>query len=238
MRTAWVVAFVLSVPFIADAASPTPTPSATATPTATPQPADFSAELPTMTETDPVPAAPTGDPEWDAGGRASGILLGLRAGFHAFQPSDFAYGGLAFEVTAAMPVGGPFYAAAVAGYHTGHTRAGHDIPDPKQRFFDVQFGAIEGQYRHNVGRLNLMGGLGVGLLAANSAEVTLEDGTPAHASGSGALGHVMAGAFLPVGRLGVVGQLKYSLAPVDFQETGETLPMGGLTLTGGVDFAF
>lgn len=236
MRTAWIVAIALAVPSFADAASPTPTP--TPAPIATPAPDDSSAELPTMTESDPVPAAPTGDPEWDAGGRASGMLLGLRAGFHAFQPADFAYGGLAFEVTAAMPVRGPFYVGAVAGYHTGHTRAGHDQPDPKQRFFDVQFGAIEGQYRHNIGRVNAMGGVGIGLLAANSAEVTLEDGTPAQASGSGALGHLMAGAFYPVGRLGVVGQVKYSFAPVDFRETDETLGMGGLTLAAGVDFAF
>jgi hypothetical protein len=49
---------------------------------------------------------------------------------------------------------------------------------------------------------------------------------------------VMAGATMPVGRIAVVGQMRYSFAPVDFSETDETLGMGGLTLSAGVDFAF
>ena len=213
---------------------PSPKPAATATPIATP--ADESDELPTMSEGDPVPAAPTGDPEWDAGRSAGGILLGLRAGYHAY--SAIGSGGIAFEVSAAMPIKGPFWAAAIGGYHTGFTPAGYDEPDPKERFFDTQFGAIEGQYRQNVGSLNVMGGLGVGILAANSAEVTLEDGSPGSASGSGPVGHAMTGVYVPVGRFGVVGQLKYSFAPVAFKETDETLGMGGITLAVGADFAF
>lgn len=236
-----VMTLVLAVPGLAFAAGPTPKPTTTpapaATPTSTPS-SDSADDLPTMTDGDPVPAAPTGDPEWDEGSSAGGILLGLRAGFHAFSFADFGVGGLAFEVTGAMPVKGPWYAAVVAGYHTGFTKAGYDQPDPKQRFFDTQFGAIEGQYRKNIGRVNLIGGAGLGMLTANSAEVTLEDGSPAAASGSGPVGHVLAGAFVPVGRFGVVGQVKYSVAQVEFKETDETLGMGGITLAAGVDFAF
>lgn len=239
----WALAFallaVVAKPAFAAGPSPTPTPNAKTGATPTPTPVDDSSEeLPTMGEGDPVPAAPTGDPEWDAGGAGGGILLGLRAGFHAFQPSEFGSGGIAFEVTAAMPIKGPFWAAAVGGYHTGFTAAGHDEPDPKKRFFDTQFGAVEGQYRHNIGTLNLIGGLGAGLLSANSAEVTLEDGSPGSASGSGFVGHAMTAVYVPVGRFGVVGQVKYSFAPVAFKETDETLGMGGITLALGADFAF
>lgn len=231
-----VMALAFAVPGLAFAAGPTPTPSPAPSPT--PGDGDSSDDLPEMTDGDPVPAAPTGDPDWDEGSSAGSILLGLRAGFHAYSFEDFGLGGLAFEVTAAMPIKGPFYIAGVGGYHTGYTKAGYDEPDPKDRFFDVQFGAIEGQYRHNVGRVNLIGGLGVGMLAANSAEVTLADGSPSSASGSGPVGHLLAGAFFPVGRFGVVGQVKYSVAQVEFKETKETLGMGGITLAAGVDFAF
>ncbi len=58
------------------------------------------------------------------------------------------------------------------------------------------------------------------------------------ASGTGPVAHVLAGAFVPVGRFGIVGQVKYSVAQVEFKETDETLGMGGITLAAGVDFAF
>lgn len=235
-----VPALMLAIPVLAAAQTPAATPAGApaSEPSPAPTPDVVTSEMPTLTDADPVPAAPTGDPEWDAGARSSGMLLGLRGGFHAFEPAGFADGGFALEVVAAMPLFGPFYGALSAGYHTGATPAGHDEPDPKKRLFDAQYGALEGQYRHNVGRLNVIGGVGIGVLTATSAAVTLSDGSPAQTSGTGALLHVGTGVFYPVGRMGVVGGLKYAFAPVAFDETGETLGMGGLTIAAGLDFAF
>lgn len=237
-------AFALALPGLASAQEPTPaptaaatataTPAATATATATPVAADDSTDdLPTMTDDDPVPRE---DPDWEDRSRGGGMLLGFRAGFHAFEPSGMGDGGIALEITGAMPLFGSFYVGGAAGYHTGLVEAG---ADGDLRFFDAQYGAIEGQYRHNLGRVNLIAGLGVGVLTANTADVTLPDGAPGAASGTGPTAHAVAGAFYPLfGRMGAVAQVKYAFAPVAFEETDETLAMGGVTFAAGFDLAF
>ncbi len=208
-----------------------------ATPTPTPGPdAAADDELPTIAEDATVAPPARHDDEWDNRSRGNGVILGLRIGVHAFEPAGIAGdGGLAFEAVAAMPVRGPFYAAAVAGYHTGYRKAGGD---DRRRFFDAEFGAIEGQYRHNAGRINLMTGLGVGFLSGNTAEVTLADGSPGSASGGGPLAHVVGGAEYQLGRIGLAGELRYGFSPVDFKEAHQTIGMGGVTLAIGFDLGF
>lgn len=228
-----VAAFAFALPGLAAAQSPTPTPAPTASPAATPAGEDSIDDLPTMTDDDPIPRE---DPDWEDRSRSGGMLVGFRAGFHAFEPSGMGDGGIALEVTGAMPLFGSFYVGGAAGYHTGLVEAG---ADGDKRFFDAQYGAIEAQYRRNVGRVNVIAGLGAGVLTANSADVTLPDGAPGAASGTGPTAHVVAGAFYPLfGRMGAVAQVKYAFAPVAFEETEETLAMGGVTFAAGIDLAF
>ena len=227
-------AFVLALPLSAFGQTPTPTPVASPTPEA-----EATDDLPTVTDDDDGLIREDDDSAWGDRSRGGGMLAGVRAGFHSFEPSGFSDGGLAFEVTGAMPVFSSFYAAIAVGYHTGFRTAGHDDPDPKKRFFDAQWGALEGQYRKNVGPINLIGGVGLGVLTANSAEVTLADGSPSTTSGTGGTAHLVGGAFYPImGRMGVVAQVKYAFAPIAFEETEETLGMGGITLAAGIDIAF
>ncbi len=247
MRIVLVVALSLTASFVATPAlakTPKTTPKATATPVAaaspsaspvaspapspTATPADD--ELPTVGDDEPGDAAGAGGDEWGLGDASKTIVLGLRGGYHAF--ADVGSGGPAFEVSAAMPLKGPWHGAIVAGYHTGF----HEV-NSKKSFFDAEFGAVEGQYRHNVGPVNLFHGLGLGVIAGNSAEVVQSDGEPGD-SGIGPVAHLITGFYYPMGRMGFVGQLKYGFAPVNFRQVGETLPMGGLTVGLGFDFGF
>ena len=204
-----------------------------ATPTPTPAPSADD-EMPTVEDdgaAGAVSAAPSGDFE---GSRGRTYILGLRGGIHAFDPGGIAGdGGLALEFTGAVPISGPFYAAASVGYRTGFYEV-----NGTRSFFDAQFGSVEGQYRMNVGPVNAFGGLGVGFLVGNTAEIVGNDGAPITDSGSGAQAHVIAGAHLPLGRLGLVAAAKFGFAPVQFQDSKETVPMGGLTLLVGMDFPF
>ena len=206
-------------------------PAATPTPIPTPDTASDD-DMPVVSD-DGESRAPE---QWEGHSSGSGMILGLRIGAHAFEPAGIAGdGGLAFEAVGAMPIRGPFYAGAVAGYHTGFHKAGGDN---RRRFFDAEFGAIEGQYRHNVGRLNTMGGVGLGFLSANTAELTRPDGAPGSDSGASVLAHAVGGLEYQVGRLGLAGEIRYGVSPVDFKAAKETLPMGGLTIAVGFDLGF
>ena len=123
----------------------------------------------------------------------------------------------------------------MAGYHTGYQKAGGD---KQRRFFDAEFGAIEGQWRHNVGRLNVMAGGGIGVLSGNAAVITLADGSGASDSGVGPVVHVVTAGEYIVGRMGVVTELRYGFSPVGFTKAKETIGLGGLTIGFGVDLAF
>lgn len=202
--------------------------SATPTPTPVPVAED---EMPTVEDDAAAVSGEGGDFE---GSRGRTYILGLRGGIHAFEPGGIAGdGGLALEFTGAVPISGPFYAAGSVGYRTGFYEV-----NGNRSFFDAQFGSVEGQYRMNLGPVNAFGGLGLGFLVGNTAEIVANDGAPITDSGTGAQAHVIAGAHLPVGRFGVVSAVKYGFAPVEFQESKETVPMGGLTLLVGMDFPF
>lgn len=206
-------------------------PAASPTPTATPDANVGDDDMPTVSDDEGGKT-----PEWEGGSRGSGMIFGLRIGAHAFEPAGIAGdGGLAFEAVGAMPIRGPFYAGAVAGYHTGYHKAGGDA---RRRFFDAEFGALEGQYRHNLGRLNAMGGVGLGFLSANTAELTRPDGSPGSDSGSSVVAHGVGGLEYQAGRIGLAGELRYGFSPVDFKAAKETIPMGGLTIAVGFDLGF
>lgn len=220
------------------------------TPTATPA-ADASEELPTVTDEaagaegsasgdasgdaaaapTPVPAPGTVADPWDGGTAGRTMILGLRGGMHTYAPGEDA--GIGFEFTGAMPLTGPFYAAGTLGYHTGYSTVNNG-----KSFFDAQFGTLEAQYRRNLGPLNAFTGLGLGVLVANTTEIVRGDGVPVDDRGSSMQAHAILGAHVPVGRAGVVGFARYSVAPVSFEESKETVQMGGLTVGLGIDFGF
>ena len=95
------------------------------------------------------------------------------------------------------------------------------------------------QHRQNMGRLNTFYGGGAGLVSANSAEVTLPSGAPSPVSSIGPQLYGIGGVHLPMGgKMGLVAEAKYAIAPVPFSKTKETLLMGGLTIAAGLDFGF
>lgn len=220
--------------------APEPTPTPTATPAV-----DVIEEMPTVTDdaaaTDaagsgetaaaPSPASPVSADPWDGGTAGRTLILGIRAGMHTYAPAEDA--GFGFEFTGAVPLTGPFYAAATAGYHTGYYTVNN-----RSSFFDAQFGTVEAQYRRNLGPFNAFTGLGLGFLVANTTEIVRGDGVPVEDRGSSVQGHAILGAHVPVGRAGIVGFARYSVAPVAFEASSETAPMGGLTIGLGVDFGF
>lgn len=213
-------------------AADTKKPAVTPTPSPTAEANVSDDEMPTVDDDD----ATHGGDGWEGRSSGSGMILGLRIGAHAFEAGGIAGdGGLALEAVGAMPVKGPFYAGAVAGYHTGYHKAGGDN---RRRFFDAEFGAVEAQYRHNLGRLNTMGGVGLGFLSANTAELTRPDGSPGSDSGASVVAHAVGGLEYQVGRVGLAGELRYGFSPVDFKEAKETIPMGGLTIAIGFDLGF
>src|SRR5687767_2379771 len=122
MRIALIAALTLiATPAFAQKATPKPSPSPTATPVAE------DVDLPTV-----------GDEEEEGWGDAKAsktIVLGLRGGYHAF--ADVGAGGPAFEISASIPLTGPWHGALVGGYHTGF----HDV-NGKESFFDAEFGAV------------------------------------------------------------------------------------------------
>lgn len=226
------------------AAAATPT----AAPAATPDESVSDADLPTVDDdpssggTDaagaPGSAGAAGD-GWEGASRGGGMIAGLRLGVHAFDAGGIGSdGGLALEGVWAMPLTGPFYLGAVAGYHTGYEKAGGGGDSNTRRFFDAEFFAVEGQWRHNLGRVNVMGGVGAGALSGNSAVITLADGSTGSDSGTGFVAHVVGGAEYQVGRVGLAAEARYGFSPVGFQKAKETIPMGGLTLGVGFDLGF
>lgn len=227
MRTFVGGIFAVLFLFVAPVAS-----AQSATPTPTPAPAAED-EMPTVEDGAAAVMTPDEGADFE-GSRGRTYILGLRGGIHAFEPGGIAGdGGLALEFTGAVPISGPFYAAGSVGYRTGFYEV-----NGSRSFFDAQFGSAEGQYRMNVGPVNAFGGLGLGFLVGNTAEMVAADGAPITDSGTGAQAHVIGGAHLPVGRFGLVTAVKYGFAPIEFQESKETVPMGGLTLLVGMDFPF
>ncbi len=246
------------LPFSAFGQTPAASPTATPSPAATPPEASTDGDLPTVSTDAPdddedeegddaddeSEEADEGDDEeeWDNRSSASGMILGMRAGLHAYELGGlFGDGGVGVEFAGAMPVHGPFYAGGAVEYHTGYVEAGGDR---ESRFFEAQHFSLEGQYRRTVGTFGLMGGVGVGYLTANSALVVTPEGTElpgdsTEVTGSTVAIHLVGAAHYPITEsFGVVGQLKYALAPVNFTKIEETISMGGLTIGVGMDFGF
>ncbi len=255
---AWLL---FALPAAALGQTPTPTPTPTPVPGAGGVP---DGEMPTIAEDagddgdgdtgslgtdgdeDDEEAESVGDEEseeeWDNRSSASGMILGMRGGVHAYEVGGLVDdGGVGLEFVGAMPIHGPFYAGGAAGYHTGYVEAG---ADGESRFFDAQYFSLEGQYRRNIGRLNMTGGVGIGYLTANSAMVEAPEGSEEandsiEVSGSTVAVHVVTAAHYPIaGSFGLVAQVKYALAPVNFTKIEETISMGGLTVGVGMDFGF